>query len=436
MKRAVDSQHEGGPATLERPGPDTDEGTVDARDTVQPGAAMSAPFERTRYPGIYQRGSRYVVMYRDPQGKQRKRSAATLAEARRVQAEVSADKARGEYRPAAKETFGAYARTWIETYQGRTRRGVRPETLADYRDELERFAIPALGALRMSEVEPRHIKALIAKVGEGRRPNTVRLALAPVKALFATALEDGLIRTNPAAGVRIAQPTTLDEDDDDAVQIKALTREQLAGLLAEIDPDYAAFVTFVAQTGLRISEAVAVRWSDVDLGRRELYVRRRFRTGRYAPPKSRYGRRSIPLAPGMARLLWQRQASERPQASALVWPNEVGKPLDADNLRRRVLKPAAERAGIPWAGWHTLRHTCGTLLVREGWPVTAVQRFLGHHSAAFTLAVYVSFFPEDMPAADFLDELVAPGAGGNAVGTTPTDTTQHHEASPAGESIA
>jgi Phage integrase family len=71
-----------------------------------------------------------------------------------------------------------------------------------------------------------------------------------------------------------------------------------------------------------------------------------------------------------------------------------------------VLKPAASCAAVPWASWHTLRHTCGTLLFREGWSIKAVQHYLGHHSAAFTLAVYVHFLPGDVPSNAFLDGIV------------------------------
>jgi integrase len=63
----------------------------------------------------------------------------------------------------------------------------------------------------------------------------------------------------------------------------------------------------------------------------------------------------------------------------------------------RVLKPAARKAGIPWAGFHTFRHTCATLLFRYGLNAKQVQIWLGHHSPAFTLEIYVHLVPEDLP---------------------------------------
>jgi hypothetical protein len=77
---------------------------------------------KTGTPGIYRRGSRYVVVFRDPHGKQRRRSVRTLAEARDLKAALTADVRRGEYRTLSRVSFADYAAEWIESYQG-ARRG-------------------------------------------------------------------------------------------------------------------------------------------------------------------------------------------------------------------------------------------------------------------------------------------------------------------------
>ena len=270
---------------------------------------MGAPLVSTSTPGVYRRGSRYVVRYRDPQGRQRQRSAGTLAEARALRAAMLADVARGEYRALSRTTFADYAKTWITTYQGRTSRGIRPETLADYKRDLEADAIPFLGRLRLSEIEPRDIKAYAAHIqARGVRPATVRLAVAPVRALLATALEDGLIRTNPAAGLRIA---TAHQTDAAGEKPKALTEDELRRLLTHVPDRWRLFVELVAHTGLRIGEAVALQWADIDLTTGRLRVERRWYRNAYAPPKSRYGRRTIPLTSGMSRQLTEHRGPDR-----------------------------------------------------------------------------------------------------------------------------
>jgi hypothetical protein len=79
---------------------------------------MSAPRERTRYPGIYKRGSRYSYSYRDNRNRARWGSATTLTEARAAKSAVQADVARGEFRVLSRITFGEYAPHWIATYTG------------------------------------------------------------------------------------------------------------------------------------------------------------------------------------------------------------------------------------------------------------------------------------------------------------------------------
>jgi Phage integrase family len=72
-----------------------------------------------------------------------------------------------------------------------------------------------------------------------------------------------------------------------------------------------------------------------------------------------------------------------------------------------VLKPAAADAGVAWAHFHTCRHTCATMLFRNGLNAKQVQIWLGHHSPAFTLATYVHLMDHDLPDPGFLDGLTA-----------------------------
>jgi integrase len=88
-----------------------------------------------------------------------------------------------------------------------------------------------------------------------------------------------------------------------------------------------------------------------------------------------------------------------------VFTSKTNGYLDDSNVRSRVLKPAAKRAGEPWIGFHTLRHTCATTLFRHGLNAKQVQLWLGHHSPAFTLATYVHLLPDDLPNPDFLDNI-------------------------------
>ena len=386
---------------------------------------MSARRERTKTPGIYKRGGRFSFSYRDNRGRPRWGSAKTLAEAKAKRAALTADVARGEYRALSAVTFQEYAAEWIEHYQGRTSSGVREQTRRDYRRALgldeegnvpedNGGAVAFFGRRRLAEIEPRDVKAYLAHVAERRRGDrlvsrdTVRLALAPLRALLATAVEEGLIRSNPATGIRVPNGAESEHEEEGP---KALTEEELLRLLDASPPEWRLLFTFLAQTGLRISEAVALRWSDVDFGLRRVKVRRRVHKGNVGPPKSRYGRRDVPLAPGTARALWDRRKLASGD-DAPIFPGRDGL-LDASTAYR-ALRSAAKAASVPWAGLHTLRHTCATILFNRGLNAKQVQVWLGHHSPAFTLSAYVHLLSDDLPDPDFLDSIAG---GGNKVVT-------------------
>jgi integrase len=78
----------------------------------------------------------------------------------------------------------------------------------------------------------------------------------------------------------------------------------------------------------------------------------------------------------------------------LVFPNEIGKPMDAGNLRHRSLRPLLEKAGLPRHRFHDLRHTAATLLLGQGVHAKIVSEMLGHSSIGLTLDTYSHVLPD------------------------------------------
>jgi integrase/recombinase XerC len=351
-----------------------------------------------------------VALYRDAAGRQHKVAARTIAEAKAARAEHLADVRRGEHRDTSRVTFREYVCGWIQTFQGRTRSGIRPESRANYakalgvtvegepilRDGRPVGALAWFGRARLAEIAPRHIREFMADLqARGLSPNSVRLHIAALRVLFATAFEDGDVRANPCAGVRVPVVQQQPSEGDD---VKALTDADLAALVAATPAQHRTLVILLAETGLRISEALELRWADIDLGAQRITVSRRLYRGQVAPPKSKYGRRGVPLSDHVARDLWKLRGAAAD--SALVFPNRDGGHVDPSNVHR-WFKPAARQAGVGWAGLHTLRHTCATNLFRAGFNAKQAQIWLGHHSPAFTLAVYTHLLSDDLPASPF-----------------------------------
>jgi integrase len=193
-----------------------------------------------------------------------------------------------------------------------------------------------------------------------------------------------------------------------------MTAAELRALLAELPAEWRLFFEFLAHTGLRIAEAIEVRWGRdlVVCDPPVLKVRWQFTDGQVREPKTRYGKRDIPMSPRLVQRLVDACGRE-PMDGELVFNTSGGTRIDRRNIYNHVLGPAAGRAGLPWVTLHTFRHTCASLLFAPvergggGKNAKQVQAWLGHHSAAFTLQQYVHLVDAGMGEASFFDDLMA-----------------------------
>jgi integrase len=361
---------------------------------------MSATLEKTKTPGIYKRGGRYVVTWRDRSGRQRRQSAGTLAEARDLKA-----KNRNQRGPAKRIRFAAYAPLWRDSYCGRTNKGVGTGTLDDYVRSIEQDAVPYFGRMFLDEITTGEVKRYVAHLEKrGLAPTSVAKALTVVRLVFASAVEDddyGL-PSNPALGVRVSR-----RRGDTEEPVKVLEPEQLERLLDALPDETRLFFDFLFETGLRIGEAIELRWGDVDTSAGRLRIDRQFSRGRLGKPKGNKTRK-VRLSERMT-LVLRALRGARPD-DALVFTAEQGGRLIPSNVMSRTLKPAAVKAGLgkwiveggrkraeSWVGFHTFRHTCATQLFLRGWNAKQVSVFLGHSDAGFTLRTYVHLLPDDLP---------------------------------------
>ncbi len=181
--------------------------------------------------------------------------------------------------------------------------------------------------------------------------------------------------------------------------MRALTGERLGTLLNLMPTRHRLTFRFLAATGLRVSELFAIQWRHLELDGRNPHarVRRALVRGKLEPPKTRHGRRDVPLSPALVRELraW-RKATEWPGDEDLVFPTLTGTAQNYGNLRHRVLAPAAQEAGVPWVGFHTFRHTCASMLFEARPQRQQVQRWLGHHAASFTLDTYIHLLSAEL----------------------------------------
>jgi integrase len=339
------------------------------------------------HPGIYKRGSRYVVQWKH-RGKLHKSSHRTLSEAARAKGRRMA----GETEPAARQRFDAYARQWVKAYEGRTNRGISDGTRASYEDALERLAIPHFGTARLGDIAPPDMRDYIAALRKrGLTARSIRRYVAPVRALFAQAFDDGDVPKNPTAGVRVVVK------GERTYKPHTLMPLEIKALMAEIPEHWRELVWFLAFTGVRISEALHATWGDIGQhdGKPALMI---------PDSKTDAGVRAVQLTSETTRMLMRRrEAAKFAEIGDPIFPSVTGTPVDVNNFRGKVFRPAVERAGVK-ATPHTLRHSLASLLFERGHTAAQVAAWIGHSDPSFTLRTYIH--ARDLGDAEFLDDVL------------------------------
>lgn len=348
----------------------------------------------------------YTITWRY-RGRQQKETFKSFTEAR----EKEAIRDSIDSKPSMKAKFGDYFPKWIESYAGLTSRGFSETTRPEYRRPIQNYAMPRWKTWKLTAIEPSDLRELFMSMrNEGKSQSAIKKLRAALSALFTTAIEDGLVTSNPVRGIRIPPPLVEEEPDEE--QAKAMTRAELATLLSAIPNDWHLFFEFLAHTGMRISEVIGLTWRHLELEENpRVKVREQFYRGKRKKLKSGAGRRDIPLAPGMRARLAAHRRETYGGLEAPVFPSDVGTELIRGKVADRVLNPARKLVQLEWVSFHAFRHTCASLLFAEGKNIKQIQTWLGHADPAFTLRTYIHLMDDGVGGAAFLDDAVEVGRG-------------------------
>ena len=184
---------------------------------------------------------------------------------------------------------------------------------------------------------------------------------------------------------------------------QVLGQDEIARLLTACTPRYRPLIATALYTGARISELLALTWTDIDFPAGLIHVRAQLsraqlgRPARRVPPKTAAGQRDVPLVPQLAALLHGHKASVTfAQPADFVFQTSKRTPLGHRNVERRALRRAAADAGIvPAPRFHTLRHTFAShLIIDVRLNVAQVSRILGHASHTTTPNIYTHLFDQ------------------------------------------
>jgi len=336
----------------------------------------------------------------------------------------------GTYREPSKLTMAEWFKTWLNDYM---KPSLRVSTWENYEIQVMRHILPALGHLRLSQLQTSNLQKLYndklsnggrldgkkrcvgcgklsnkpnlkicdkcgeALEGVGLSPRSVRYIHTLIHAALEQAKKEGMITINVADAVKLPH--------DPKKEIQCLDTEGVKKLLtAAKETKYFPAYFLVLNTGLRRGELLGLRWKDINLKEGTVTVSQgliRTKGGlKFQEPKTKLSNRTIGISPQVVSVLKdhkKRQNEERLSAGEaynkehdLVFCNELGEPICPRGFTRhfeRLLKRAGLEGKVTF---HGLRHTFATLSLQEGAAARTVQEALGHHKAAFTLDVYSS----------------------------------------------
>jgi integrase len=340
--------------------------------------------------------------WRTPDGKSRSQNFRTKAEAERHLTGLDASKLTGAYvdPAAARITFATWVKAW--------RAGVvdlRASTLARDDGYVKRYLLPTFGAMRLGDIDRTAVRAWVAALSaRGLAPATTVKAGQILSKIMATAVAAGRLPTNPCAGVRLPRVERL--------EMRFLAPGDVAELTSAMDPRFRALVLLGCYSGMRIGEMLGLRAERVDLLRGRIDVAEALVevSGQliFGPPKTRAGRRSVPLPKVVVEALSEHLKAYPASPGDLVFRAPEGGPVRLASWRRRFWAPAVARAGVAPLRPHDMRHSAVSLWVAAGASPKEVASRAGHSSVVTVLDRYGHLLPgsEDR-VNDALDALAA-----------------------------
>ncbi len=353
---------------------------------------------------------RWKVQITLEDGSQKQYRVKNQEEGRDLLRKLQRDMEQGRLVTGPKQTVKQYMEYWIEEVH---KSSVKVSTYVKYRKTINTHINPVLGHLTLDKLTPQHVKSLYNKrEKEGLAPKTIHSIHGVLHKALANAVEWGLVGRNVCD---VVKPPRLVRKKK-----QSLTLEQAQKLLESVRGQRLEMVlTLALVTGMRRGELVALRWSDVVLEARTLYVNR---TVDYingygyvvSEPKTEAGWRSIMLPVFAVEMLEHykiEQDEARAQAGS-VWEDLdlVITGLNGGYFNPRYLSKVFSKLvanlGLPRISFHGLRHSAATLLRSMGVDIKLIQEILGHSSFLITADVYSHVLPtQQKEAADKWDDV-------------------------------
>lgn len=336
---------------------------------------------KTQYPGIWYRlvnedrpdgPRRYIVGYTDANGDWHTETlplGSTLEDARLRRGKLAQQR---KVIVPTKKTVGELLDEYIEA----RRSSLKPKTLEVYEwgaGVVKKY----INRRKVRDLTANDCATMIRKMQEdGLSKASVTKALTPLQGALKVAVREGWVQTNP-----LSLLLSHERPNGSSKRMRVLSSDEIHKLLKAASSDRwrILFATLIF-TGLRIGEALALRWEDVN------------GTIRVRGGKTKAAEREVMLVPSLANELRKLRLAQ-PPGTEYVFANKNGSPVSRREALR-ALRAAEKRAGLTDYTLHELRHTFASILIAQGENVVLVSHQLGHKDPAVTLKIYAHLFDE------------------------------------------
>lgn len=377
----------------------------------------------------------WVVDYKDGKGDRRLKTFARKGDAKEWEAKAKVDIGKGTHvADSVSPTVESAAWKWIATCEAN---GLERTTIDSYRGHIKYHLVPLIGSTLLSKITVPSVRAFEDQLrAEGRSAAMVKRVIGSLGAIIADAQERGDAAHNAVREMRVGrkgrQRQLEQRHKSDVAPGKDFpTPDEMRAFLGALEGRWRPLLMTAAFCGLRASELRGLRWSAIDLTKRELTViERADRFNAMGPPKSTKSRRTVPIPAMLAQILreWrlvcpkaetgELDSQGKPvKVLDLAFPNGNGKIESHANIVNRGLTPAMRAAGVvvktgerdsegrpilapKYTGLHALRHFYASWAINPvsaggiGLTLKEVQERMGHASITMTADRYGHLFPK------------------------------------------
>lgn len=288
--------------------------------------------------------------------------------------------------------IGQWALYWFETFK---KPQISSSTYSIYKIRVEKHIIKPFGHLALKSLTAFHIQEYYNKLSKnGTSSNYLKLLYTNLNTMCTQAVKMELLSKNPLENV------VLPKSQKSAKKIKVLTVKQQQKLVEYCKKNEKDFIfIFLLATGLRIGEALALTWNDINFKKQTLYVKHTLiRVGnKYEVKegaKTEYGERLVPFTQKIGSPLLEIKSKSK---SDLVFPSKKNSYESIRNIQNR-LKRICEYLDLPAFSPHALRHTFATRLIETGVNVKVISQLLGHADIKITLNIYAHALEDTLQA--------------------------------------